>query len=95
MDWLVKEENLRVWIAFSLDYEENFACARAAVGCLAMSALDPKNATALIKSPNFDEFIRTLLECGQLEIMHRVLALVVTLIEQGGECREAVVKTFC
>lgn len=99
MDYLIKEDNLRVWVAFSLDYEENFACARAAVGCLAMAAPDPEVAKALVKSQNFNEMVRTLLECGQLEVMHRVLALIATLIEHGGECREAVVGTgagpFC
>ena len=43
--------------------------------------------------------IRTLLECGQLEIMHRVLALIIGLIEHGGEYQDAVVATgagpFC
>ena len=99
MDYLIKEENIRVWIAFSLDYEANFGCARAAIGCLAMSVIDPEVAKAIIKSPNFDEMIRTLLECGQLEIMHRVLALIIGLIEHGGEYQDAVVATgagpFC
>ena len=99
MDWLIKEDNIRVWLAFSLDYEANFGCARAALGCLAMAVPDPEVAKAIIKCDNFDEMIRTLLECGQLEIMHRVMALIIGLIEHGGECREAVVKTgagpFC
>lgn len=99
MDYLTKEENLRVWIAFSLDYEANFVCARAALGCLAMAVPDPSFAKALVKCSKFGELIRTLIECGQLELMHRVLALVVGLIEHGGECREAVlvsgVGPFC
>ena len=99
MEYLTKEDNLRIWIAFTLDYEANFACARAAIGCLAMAAPDPEFAKALIKSPNFSEMIRSLMECGQLELMHRVLAMIATLIEHGGECRDAVVATgagpFC
>lgn len=99
MNYLTKEENLRVWVTFSLDYEENFACARAAIGCLAMATPDPNFAKALVHCTNFDELIRTLLECGQLELMHRVLALIVGLVEHGGECREAVLATgagpFC
>ncbi|KAL9180489.1 hypothetical protein ACHAXT_010942 [Thalassiosira profunda] len=99
MEYLVKPDNLRVWIAFSLDYEENLNCARAAVGCLAMAAPDPEFAKALVAMPNFDEFARAMMECGQLELMHRALALMVGLIEHGGECKEAVVATgagpFC
>jgi len=99
MEYLQKEDNLRVWIAFSLDYDANFVCARAAIGCLAMACVDPEIAKAIVKSEKFDELIKTLLECGQLEMMHRVLALILDLIEQGGECRDAVVATgagpFC
>jgi len=99
MEYLKKTENLRVWIAFSLDYEENFACARASLGCLAMAVPEPDFAKALIQCQNFREMIRTLMECGQLELMHRVLVLTVGLVEHGGECREAVVaagaKPFC
>eukprot|EP00584_Thalassiosira_punctigera_P006574 CAMPEP_0172540380 /NCGR_PEP_ID=MMETSP1067-20121228/11412_1 /TAXON_ID=265564 ORGANISM="Thalassiosira punctigera, Strain Tpunct2005C2" /NCGR_SAMPLE_ID=MMETSP1067 /ASSEMBLY_ACC=CAM_ASM_000444 /LENGTH=1190 /DNA_ID=CAMNT_0013326233 /DNA_START=169 /DNA_END=3741 /DNA_ORIENTATION=+ len=93
MEYLTKEENLRVWIAFSLDYEENFACARAALGCLAMAVPDPEFAGALVKCQNFRELIRALMECGQLELMHRILVLIVGLIEHGGKCREAVIAT--
>jgi hypothetical protein len=99
MDHLKKGDNLRVWVAFALDYEANFNCARAAVGCMAMAVPDPGFATALISCQNFGEMIRTLMECGQLEIMHRVFALVASLIEHGGKCREAVISTgagqFC
>ncbi len=99
MDYLKKEDNLKVWVAFALDYETNFACARAAVGCLAMAVPDPEFANALVASPKFGEMIRTLLECGQLELMHRVFAVVASLIEHGGKCREAVISTgtgsFC
>lgn len=99
MEYLAKEDNIRVWIAFSLDYETNLACARASVGCLAMAVPDPEVAKAIVRSKNFHEMIRTLLECGQLELMHRVLALIAGLIEHGGECRGAVVATgagpFC
>ena len=99
MDYLTKEENIRVWIAFSLDYEANFECARAAIGCLAMAVPDPNVAMAIVNTSRFSELIRTLMECGRLELMHRVLALLVGLIEHGGKCREAVIATgakpFC
>lgn len=99
MEYLSKEDNMRVWIAFSLDYESNFACARAAIGCLAMAVPDADVAKAVIHCQNFNELIRTLLECGQLELMHRVLALIAGLLEHGGDFREAVMTTgagpFC
>jgi hypothetical protein len=99
MDYLKKEDNIKVWVAFALDYEANFACARAAVGGMAMAVPDPEFASTLVRCGNFEELIRTLMECGQLEIMHRVFALVASLIEHGGKCRDAVVSTgagqFC
>lgn len=64
-----------------------------------MAVPDPEFGGALVQCANFRELIRTLMECGQLELMHRVLVLIVGLIEHGGECREAVVATgagpFC
>ena len=99
MDYLTKDENIRVWGAFSMDYEANFGCARAAIGLLAMAVPDPEVANALVKTQKFDEMIRSLLECGQLQLMHRLLALIVGLIEHGDKCREAVVTSgvgpFC
>ena len=99
MEHLSKPDNLRVWIAFALGYEDNFACARAAVGCLAMACPDPEIARSLVQCKNFRDMTRSLLECGQVELMHRALALIAGLIEHGGDCREAVVATgagpFC
>lgn len=99
MNYLSKEENLKIWVAFASDYEENYACARAAIGCLAMAVPDPDIAKAFIRINNFRDMIRSLTECGQLELMHRVLVLIAGLIEHGGDCREAVIATgvgaFC
>lgn len=99
MDHLAKPDNLRVWVAFSLDYEVNFGCARAALGGLAMAVYDINFSKALVASSNFDEFAKALMECGQLELMHRAFALFAGLIEHGGECRDALVNTglgaFC
>jgi hypothetical protein len=99
MQYLTKEENIRVWVAFSMDYEINFGCARAAIGGLAMAVPDPEVANALVKSQKFGEMVRTLLECGQLQLMHRSLALIVGLIEHGGRVRGAIVASgvgpFC
>jgi hypothetical protein len=99
MQYLTQEENIRVWVAFSMDYEENFGCARAAIGGLAMAVPDPEVANALVNSQKFGEMVRSLLECGQLQLMHRSLALIAGLIEHGGRCREALVASgvgpFC
>jgi hypothetical protein len=83
MQYMTKEENIRVWVAFSMDYEINFGCARAAIGDLAMAVPDPEVANALVKSQKIGEMVRTLLECGQLQLMHRSLALIVGLIEHA------------
>merc|ERR1719356_372864 len=88
MQYLTKAENLRVWIAFSLDYDENFGCARAALGGVTMASQDADFSKVLIKSSSFDKFVRTLMECGQLELMHRIFALILSLIEHGGECKD-------
>ena len=99
MQYLTKEENIRVWVAFSMDYEINFGCARAAIGDLAMAVPDPEVANALVKSQKIGEMVCTLLECGQLQLMHRSLALIVGLIEHGEKCRGAIVASgvgpFC
>jgi hypothetical protein len=99
MKYLTKDENIRLWIAFSMDYEENYGCARAAIGGLAMAVCDPEVASALVKSQSFRAMLRSLLECGQLQLMHRLLVLTVGLIEHGGNSRDAVVTSgvgpFC
>jgi hypothetical protein len=99
MKYLTKDDNIRLWIAFSMDYEEHFGCARAAIGGLAMAVCDPEVASALVKSLSFREMLRSLLECGQLQLMHRLLVLALGVIEHGGNCREAIIATgvgpFC
>lgn len=99
MEHLSNPENLRLWLAFAADYDENFECARAAGGCLAMVTQDPIIASALVKLPKFQKFMDELLQCGSLELMHRTLALLHNLVAHGGETKEAVVKcgfgAFC
>jgi hypothetical protein len=99
MEYLANPENLRLWLAFSADCEENYECARAASGCLAMATQDPVIAVALAKLPNFQKHVDSMLQCGALQIMHRVFVLISNLVAHGGETREAVVKggfaTFC
>ena len=97
--YLQKEDNLKIWVAFACDYEENYACARASVGGLAMAVPNRDVANAMIKAEKFCEMIRTLSECGHLELMHRVLVLITGLLEHGGQCKAAVltsgVGAFC
>lgn len=99
MEHLADPEHLRLWLAFASDVEGNFECARAASGCLAMSTYDPAVAKALIDLKSFRESMTTMLECGNLEVMHRVLVIVLNLVEQGDKCREATIAAglvaFC
>jgi hypothetical protein len=99
MKHLNDPENLRLWLAFASDYEENFECARAAAGCLAMTTDVPEIASALVTITSFRESVNAMLQSGKLELMHRVLVMVQNLIDQGGPCQEAVanagVVVFC
>lgn len=92
-------ENLRLWLAFAADFENNFECARAASGCLAMSTDIPDIAGALIGLKTFKECITSLLESGNLELMHRTLVLIKNLIDLGDKYKECVTSaglvTFC
>lgn len=92
-------ENLRLWLAFAADFENNFECARAASGCLAMSTDTPDIAGALIGLKTFKECITSLLESGNLELMHRTLVLIKNLIDLGDKYKECVISaglvTFC
>lgn len=100
MKHLSNGEKLRLWVSFAADYEDNFECAKAATGCLAMASSSLDVAKTLVKSKNFNSMIRSLLECGNLELMHRVLVIILNLLEsQDDTCRDEVLKTgaiaFC
>ncbi|CAB9508571.1 unc-45 homolog B [Seminavis robusta] len=99
MEFLANPENLRLWLAFSADYDENYECARAAAGCLAMATHDPAVATALVQLPNFQKYVDELLQCGSLELMHRVMAVLLNCVSQGGECKQKIIEhgfaAFC
>lgn len=99
MKYLANPENLRLWMAYAADYEANFDCARAASGCLAMSTQDSAVAATLVGLNSFREATTTLLESGDLELMHRILVMIENLVEQGGETKEAVISAglvaFC
>uniref|UniRef100_A0A7S2SE45 Uncharacterized protein n=1 Tax=Eucampia antarctica TaxID=49252 RepID=A0A7S2SE45_9STRA len=90
---------MRLWVAFASDYEENFECARAATGCLAMASQYSPIANVLRSLTNFDDMARTLVQCGNLEIMQRVMVILLNMTEHGEKCIEAVKSTgsgtFC
>ena len=100
MSHLSNPDKLKLWVAFASDFEENFECARAAAGCLAMATgCSTAISSALTEQKNFRNLVRSLLECGNLELMHRVLVVLLNMSDHGDKCREAVVSTgvvkFC
>lgn len=99
MKHLADEENLRLWLAFAASYEENFECARAAIGCLAMSTDSPDIAKTLVGLKAFRDSTKGILESGNLELMHRVLVMIQNLMLQGDKCKkeveEAGLVAFC
>lgn len=99
MKHLANPENLRLWLAYATDYEANYECSKAASGCLAMSTHDPAVAEALVGLKNFKEAMTVILESGDLDLMHRILATIENLVEQGGKKKEAVISAglsaFC
>eukprot|EP00536_Pseudo-nitzschia_multiseries_P007212 jgi/Psemu1/195093/e_gw1.166.69.1 len=92
-------EELRLWLALASDFEENFECARAAAGCLAMATGDPSVAKALIQIPKFKERMDLCLSSGSVEILHRTLVVVLNLVEHGEELKAAALENglvaFC
>jgi tetratricopeptide (TPR) repeat protein len=99
MDHLAEEENLKLWLAFAVDYEDNYECARAATGCLAMATQDEIIAQELTKNSKFKERLSSLLESGRLEIMHRAFCIVLNLVaispETCAKTVEAGLVEFC
>jgi len=99
IEHLRDHEKLKVWVAFASDFEDNFECARAALGCLAMVTQDQLVADALLQTGNTEPMIKAVLESGNLELMHRVLVVVINLMEHGGRCKDMVVSSgtaaFC
>lgn len=82
------KEELRLWLALASDYEDHYECARAAAGCLAMATGDPEVAKALTQIPNFKERMDTCLESGSLEVIHRMMVVVLNLVELGDELKD-------
>ena len=95
MKYLTDPENIRLWVAFAREFDENLECSRAAIGCLAMASQDPAIAEVLAASAHFEEMATSLLECGNLELMHRVLVALLNMSDHGGKCKEAVISSGC
>ncbi|GFH43701.1 hypothetical protein CTEN210_00174 [Chaetoceros tenuissimus] len=93
------EENLKVLVAFAADFNENFECARAAAGCIAMLSQDLKVAQTLVKVKNTGLMIKEVIESGQLDLMHRILVAVVDMMAHGEEFKQFVISigvvAFC
>jgi protein unc-45 len=92
MDHLAQPDNLKLWLAFAVDYEDNYDCARAAAGCLAMATQDEIIAEEFVKLDNFRKHTTALLESGRLELMHRTFALVHSLVQHGGKIKERAIS---
>ena len=95
MKYLTDPENIRLWVAFAREFDENLECSRAAIGCLAMASQDPAIAEVLAASAHFEEMATSLLECGNLELMHRVMVALLNMSDHGGKCKEAVISSGC
>lgn len=81
MKVLQNVEELRLWLALASDFEDNYECARAAAGCLAMATGDPAVAKALIQIPKFKEQMDACLQSGSVEIIHRMMVVILNLLE--------------
>jgi protein unc-45 len=102
MEHLQVVDNMKLWLAFATDYEgDNYECARAAAGCLAMATQSADVALVLVQLPEhkFRTQMETLLESGRLEIMHRALVIILNLVLLGGTTKEKAIAegfvTFC
>lgn len=100
MKMLQDVEELRLWLALAADFEDHYECARAAAGCLAMATGDPAVAETLIQIPKFKERMDACLESGSLEIIHRMMVVILNLLELDIEkLKEAAVENglvaFC
>lgn len=80
-------DELRLWLALASDFEDNYECARAAAGCLAMATMYPEVANTLVQISNFKERMDTCLGSGSVEIIHRMFVVVLNLVEHGGETK--------
>jgi hypothetical protein len=86
IEYLSNPDNLKVWVAFGTDYEDgNMECSRAALGCLAMTTQNVDIALAFVQLNNAKTCVKTILECGNLDLMHRILVLILNLVEHGRE----------
>ncbi len=65
------------------DNTEKFLIARACTGTLAISANEPSVAKALIQE-DVGSVIAKLLQCGQIEIIHRALVLIIAMVDADG-----------
>lgn len=79
IEFLRQPEKLKVWVAFSSDFIDNYECARAALGCIAMITSDPKVTDEFCKLKSSNEMVDSVLSSGKLELMHRVLVALLNI----------------
>ncbi len=85
IEYLRQPEKLKVWVAFASDFDENYECARAALGCLAMVTMDSVITKELCKLSNTKAMVESVLSSGKLELMHRILVTALNIAEYESE----------
>lgn len=81
ISYLRQPDRLKVFVAFASDYDVNYECARAASGCLAMTTGDQEIAHEFCGLSNSRAMVESILSSGKLELMHRILVVLLNLIE--------------
>ncbi|GMI25440.1 hypothetical protein TeGR_g12696 [Tetraparma gracilis] len=84
-EYFTVSNNYKIWTSYARDYEEQFETARAAAGGLAMavSDWDVKLAVAAMPDNEGMEWVQTLIESGNLELMHRAVVFVKNLLSHN------------
>jgi hypothetical protein len=85
IDYLRDPEKLRLFVAFSSDFEENYECARAALGCIAMITNDADISHSFCSIDNTKKMVESILSSGKLELMHRVLVSMINLLTHDSD----------
>lgn len=81
--YFCEPEKLKVWVAFASDFIENYECARAALGCIAMITRDSEITEVFCKLNNSKSMVESVLSSGKLELMHRVLVAMLNVLDHN------------
>lgn len=85
IEYLRQPDKLKIWVAFASDFDENYECARAALGCLAMITIDSVISHEFCKLSMTKTMVETVLSSGKLELMHRILVAILNITESESE----------